>query len=95
MIAIACTLIICATAIACAWILADRWYAHRDRAEQRMARDIEQAMQDFSKATQDMASRAGERIDAHIAKSRADIEKLGAVVERHEATLQAKGWGRH
>lgn len=65
--------LICATLITCTWIVSERWYAHRDRAYQRLVasaevatrlavEEVTHAAQDATSAMQDLVTAIGTRV---------------------------------
>lgn len=84
--------LICATQVACAWIIAERWYAHRDRAMQRLAEVSSSAVTTAVDEVARASRRSIERIAERSEQDAARLAELDAAVKRLTEAEQRRGW---
>ena len=77
--------IVCATQLACAYIVGERWYVHRDRAVQRMSEGAQATMTLVREETLRMTQDARTQVADAFMAARAEQEKRIATLEAEVA----------
>ena len=78
--------IVCATQLAVAYIVGERWYVHRDRAVQRMSEGAQATMTLVREETLRMTSEARTQVQDAFMAARAEQEKRIATLEAEVAS---------
>lgn len=84
--------LVCLTCLGCCYILADRWYAHRDRAEQALRISAEQAARHMRMCADQTVEDARKAVTGHLARATADTRQLAEDVRVLSDAAQRKGW---
>jgi hypothetical protein len=72
----------CGTALGVAWIVAERWYAHRDRSYQRLVASTEIAARIAINDVVVTASKAATQLDERASKTLGRVDTLEGDVQR-------------
>ncbi len=84
--------LVCLTCLGCCYILADRWYAHRDRAEQALRISAEQTARHMRMCADQMVEDTRKAVVAHLDRATAETRKLAEDVKVLSDAAQRKGW---
>ena len=90
------TLIVCVTAIVCCWIIAERWYAHRDRAVSQLRDTWLARLQACDRKLDAIETRAEQRCDeiergvtSRWTAERKRLDELEQLCKANDTRLQA------
>jgi len=95
MIAVLITLLICATQLGCAYIIAERWYAHRDRAMHGLVRHANEQIANVGTVVQEMTATAATKVNEYLVEARRELKEVKDKQARYDAEAQRRGWDRN
>lgn len=88
------TCIVCATALGVTWIVAERWYVHRDRLVQRMGASAETTLSMVRDETTKLVRGADDHIRQSMEAHAAEVQRLRADVDALDRANKVRALGR-